>query len=348
MTRFRRLLGSPSLLRRLALANLVANVGIVVTGGAVRLTGSGLGCPTWPRCTAGSYVVTAEMGVHGVIEYGNRLLTGVLAGLAVACCVAALCRTPRSAPVVRLAALVLAGIPAQAVLGGVTVLTQLDPWVVALHFLLSTVLIAVAYQLRRATGRPAVDTEPPAPLPARVSAALRGLAWLTAATSAAVLVAGTVVTGSGPHAGDAKAPRTGLDPGEIAQFHSDLVFLLVGVSVALWYSLRTVGAAPAARRAAAILVGVELAQGSIGFVQYFTHLPVVVVGAHMAGACAVWIAALAVLHATQASLPTATTSPAGADPATTSPARADPVGSARSGNPPAAREQPSQRARPGR
>src|SRR5205823_13451944 len=174
-------IGSVStLLRRLALASLVANVAIVVTGGAVRLTGSGLGCPTWPRCTPTSYVPTAAMGVHGVIEYGNRTLTGVLAGLAVACLVVALrVRLPGT---VRYAALVLAGIPAQAVLGGITVLTDLNPWVVACHFLLSMAVVAAAYRLWRAAG--------PQAGPAPVPRALRGLARLTVVAGMAVLVAG--------------------------------------------------------------------------------------------------------------------------------------------------------------
>jgi len=294
-----RLRGTPRVLNRLALANLLANVGIVVTGGAVRLTGSGLGCPTWPRCTDRSYVVTPEMGLHGAIEFGNRMLTWLLVGLAAACLVGALLRRPRQPRVRRLAVLVFAGIPAQAVLGGVTVLTNLNPWVVAGHFLLSAALIAVAYQLWFATSGPALALDAPvvdAPAVA-VPGAVRSLAWLTTGASAAVLVAGTVVTGSGPHAGDVKAHRTGLDAGQVAQFHSDLVFLLVGLSVALWYALRAVAAAPAARRAALVLIGVELSQGAIGFVQYFTHLPVLIVGAHMAGACCVWIATLAVLNA---------------------------------------------------
>jgi cytochrome c oxidase assembly protein subunit 15 len=260
-------------LRRFALASLVANVVIVVTGGVVRLTGSGLGCPTWPQCAPGSLVVRPEMGVHGVIEFTNRTLFGVLAVLAAAALASALCQQPRRRRDVVLAAVVLGGIPAQAVLGGITVLTGLNPWVVACHFLLSMALIAAAYGLWAgpATGKP----------PA--------FARTVAAVAVAVLAAGTVVTGSGPHAGDATAPRTGLDPGQVAQFHADLVFLLLGLSVGLWFATRA--------RAAAILVGVELGQGVVGFVQYFTHLPELVVGLHMAGACLVWLATLNALRA---------------------------------------------------
>ena len=287
------------MLRRLALASLLANVGIVVTGGAVRLTGSGLGCPTWPRCTDGSYVVTPEMGVHGLIEFGNRLLTGVVGLLAVACVVAALLARPRRRALVGLSLLVFAGIPAQAALGGVTVLTGLNPWVVAAHFLLSMAVIAAAYALWRHTG------EPDGPARAVVARPVRQLVGVVVAASAGVLVLGTVVTGSGPHAGDAAARRTGLDPQTISQLHADAVFLLVGVSIALWFALRAVAAPAPLVRASAVLVGIELAQGAVGFVQYVTGLPALVVAAHMAGACAVWLATLAVAARTRTRLPAA-------------------------------------------
>ncbi|GAB1646141.1 COX15/CtaA family protein [Krasilnikovia sp. MM14-A1259] len=276
-------------LRPLALASLVANIALVVTGAAVRLTGSGLGCPTWPKCTDASYTTTAAMGVHGAIEYGNRMLSVALGVIALACFVAALWQRPRRRSLVLLSLGVLLGIPAQGVIGGITVLTHLNPWVVGLHFLLSMALIALAYALWRRT---AEGDGPARPL---VAAPLRVLAGLTAAVSAAVIVLGVVVTGSGPHAGDEHARRNGLNPEMISQAHADLVFLLLGLSVALWFALRAVGAPPTAVRAAAGLVAIELAQGLIGFVQYVTHLPVLLVGAHMLGACLVWVGTLAVL-----------------------------------------------------
>jgi cytochrome c oxidase assembly protein subunit 15 len=287
----RRILGTPLLLRRLALASLLANIGLVVTGGAVRLTGSGLGCPTWPRCTDTSYVTNAAMGVHGVIEFGNRMLGFVVGLIALACVVAAFCQRPRRRPLTLWSVLVLAGIPAQAVVGGITVLTNLNPWVVGCHFLASMAVIAAAYQLWVRTAGPPSGAVLPRPLTA--------LTRLVVIVAAAVLMVGTVVTGSGPHAGDAGARRTGLDPQEVSQLHADLVFLLLGLSVALWYALRAVDAPATARRAAGWLIGVELAQGVVGFVQYFTHLPVLAVGLHMLGASAVWVAALAVLEATR-------------------------------------------------
>src|SRR5215467_1233368 len=300
--------GTGPALRRLTLTSLVANVGIVVTGGAVRLTGSGLGCPTWPHCTGGSYVTTPARGYHGVVEFTNRTFTGVVGVLAVLCLVA-VASVPRGrvAPRLRRTRLiwawaVVAGIPAQAVLGGLTVLTDLNPWLVACHFLLSSALIAAAYRLWVHCRADRVE-------PAALTPALRGLAWVILAVTAAVLTAGTVVTGSGPHAGDEHAKRTGLDPGAVAQLHTDLVMLLIGLSVAAWFALRATRSPGYAVRAARDLVLIECAQALIGFVQYFTHLPVILVGAHMLGACLVLLAALALLNAV-------TTAPPATPPAT--------------------------------
>ncbi|MCM0675417.1 COX15/CtaA family protein [Micromonospora phytophila] len=298
---------SAVLLRRLALASIIANVGIVVTGGAVRLTGSGLGCPTWPRCTEGSYVATAEMGVHGVIEFGNRLLTFVVVLVAAAALLAALLHRPRRRSVVLLAASVVLGIVIQAVVGGITVRMQLHPSIVGIHFVISMLLLLAAYAFWRRTGEPDGPAFPLVPRP------IRTLVGLTVAAAAAVIVVGVAVTGSGPHAGDADAVRNGLDPETISQVHADLVFLLVGLSVALWLALKAVGAPPAAVRAAAVLLLVELAQGVVGFVQYFTNLPALLVGAHMLGSCLVWLATLAVLWSVRERRPvTPTATPAAA------------------------------------
>jgi len=283
---------SADLLRQVALASVIANVGIVITGGAVRLTDSGLGCPTWPRCTDDSYVADPAMGIHVMIEFGNRLLTFAIALVAIAGFVLALRQQPRRRRVVRLSVLAGLGIPAQAVIGGITVLTDLNPWIVACHFLASMAVIAAAYAFWRSTKETDDAPVPTVPMP------LRALAGLIVAASAAVLVVGTMVTGSGPHAGDADAKRNGLDPQSISQAHTDLVFLLVGLSVAIWFAFRAVGARDAAERAA-WLIGIIAAQGLIGFVQYATQLPEFLVAAHMAGACAVWLATLATYFATR-------------------------------------------------
>ncbi|HEX5540493.1 MAG TPA: COX15/CtaA family protein [Micromonospora sp.] len=288
-----RLSVSTRLLRRLALASLIANVVIVVTGGAVRLTGSGLGCPTWPRCTEDSYVATAEMGIHGAIEFGNRMITWVVGAIAIAGLIAALRYRPRRRSLVLLSGAVLFGVALQAIVGGITVRTGLHPSVVGIHFILSMALLLCTYAFWRR-----VD-EADGPVQALVPGPLRTLTWITVAVSAAVLFVGVAVTGSGPHSGDPQAPRNGLDPEMISQVHADVVFLLIGLSIALWYALRAVDAPPAAIRAAGILVVVELSQSLIGFVEYFTGLPAVLVGAHMLGSCLVWLATLAVLWATR-------------------------------------------------
>jgi cytochrome c oxidase assembly protein subunit 15 len=272
---------SPTVVSRLALANAVANGAIVVTGGAVRLTGSGLGCPTWPRCTSESFVATPELAGHGVIEFGNRLLTFVLAAVAIAT-VVAVWRSERR-DLRPLAVLTFLGIPAQALLGGVTVLTGLNPWTVAAHFLVSIVLIALATVLWLRSREPGVGQ----PLLRRPLALLVTGA---AAVTAVVLVLGTLVTGSGPHSGDVDADdvptgdRMGFDVELVSQLHADAVFLLVGLTVALLVSLYATDAPGRVRRAARDLLVVQLAQGVVGYVQYFTDLPVALVLLHMLGA----------------------------------------------------------------
>jgi cytochrome c oxidase assembly protein subunit 15 len=272
---------SPAVVSRVALANVVANVLIVVTGGAVRLTGSGLGCPTWPTCTDASLVPTRELAGHGVIEFGNRTLTFLLTLTAVAVLVVVWRSARRDLR--GLAVLSFLGIPVQAALGGVTVLTGLNPWIVAGHFLLSMVLVAIATILwLRSTepgvGRLVVRT----PIPLLVT----GIAVVTGA----VLVIGTVVTGSGPHSGDPEAGRTGFDPELVSQLHADVVFLLVGLTVALLVALHATDSPGRVRRAARDLLIVELAQGVIGYVQYFTGLPIAVVLLHMLGAALITVA----------------------------------------------------------
>lgn len=272
--------------RRLALASVVANSAIVVTGGAVRLTSSGLGCPTWPRCTATTYTPTAEYAAHGLIEFGNRLLTFVLLAVVVATTVAVWRQRPRRPGMRLLSALILLGIPAQAVLGGITVLTGLNPWTVMGHFLVSSVLIALAVVLHQ---RSREGDLPPRPV---VAAPLRRLGAGLLVLVGATLVAGTVVTGSGPHSGDRAAARTGFDPESVSQIHADLVVLLVGITLAFWVALKASAAPARAVRAMGLLLVVELAQGVLGFVQYFTALPVPLVALHLVGACAVTVAAV--------------------------------------------------------
>lgn len=266
-----------SYLRPLAWASLISNMVLVVTGGAVRLTGSGLGCPTWPRCTENAFTPRQAVSIHSAIEFGNRMLTFVLVAVAVATLVAAWQSRRRD---LRLAALGLAlGIPAQAVIGGITVLTHLNPWIVSFHLLCSLAMIGLAVLLLRL-----VD----GPLP-RLTASrpVTSLAWSTFAAGWLVLYLGTVVTGSGPHAGDEKAHRNGLDPLQVSQLHADLVFAFIGLTIGLIFVLAATNATARARRAAVLLLLAELGQGTIGYVQYFTDLPVVLVGFHMLGAAVI-------------------------------------------------------------
>jgi cytochrome c oxidase assembly protein subunit 15 len=279
---------------RLALASVVANAGIVVTGGAVRLTASGLGCPTWPRCTETTYTPTSEYAAHGLIEFGNRLLTFVLTAIVMATVVAVVRQRPRRRSLVRLAVVVFLGIPAQAVLGGITVLTGLNPWTVMAHFLLSMLLIGLAVLLHVRT------RESDGPVLLVVKQPLRRLSQLVLVVLAVTLAVGTVVTGSGPHSGDVEAGRTGFSPASVSQLHADLVMLLIGLSIATWFALKATDAPPAVMRAAGVLLAVEVGQAAIGWTQYFTSLPVVLVGAHLAGACLVLIAASRLVLMTRA------------------------------------------------
>lgn len=268
-------------LRTFAWATLVANMLLVVTGGTVRLTGSGLGCPTWPRCTDSSFTPHGAFSIHKAIEFGNRTLTFVLTAIAIATFVAAVQAARRTGRTeLRTAALWLAlSIPAQAVLGGITVRTHLNPWVVSAHLMFSLGIIAFAVVFVRMVDSPLGAASAPKPATA--------LAWAMFATGVVVLYVGTVVTGSGPHAGDQTAPRNGLSPLQLSQLHADVVLLFVGLTIGLLFVLWATAARPEALRAVRLLLIVEVAQGAIGFVQYFTHLPIVLVGFHMLGAAVI-------------------------------------------------------------
>lgn len=270
---------APRLLWPFAVANLVANIAIVITGGAVRLTGSGLGCPTWPRCTDDSYVPQGELGIHGAIEFGNRMLTFVLVVIAIGCWIAALVllartwRGQRAWRPVALASVIALGIPAQAVIGGITVRTDLNPWIVSLHLLVSMAMIGVCVLLLDDLRGPAREHAP----------TLRRAAWLVFATTWVVLYLGTVVTGSGPHSGDLNSRRTGLDPQVMSHVHAAAVYALVAFTLGLLLVAQRRGNV-LVRNAVGGLLVLELAQGLLGFVQYFTDLPEILVGLHMFGA----------------------------------------------------------------
>ena len=260
---------------------LFLQAALVVTGGAVRLTGSGLGCPTWPECTPGSYTPVphqAEEALHVWIEFANRLLTFVLV-IAAVVVLAAVLRTGRK-DLRGLALGQFLGIFGQGVLGGITVLTDLHPLPVAGHLILSIILIAGATSLRAQRFAPRV-AETPASLTKKIAS-------VHVITSFVVIVLGTLVTGSGPHAGDEKAQRFGFDIQTVAWIHADVVIFLLGTTFAFFVAT---GTSVATKRRLTIFTVIALAQGAIGYIQYFTGIPEVLVAAHLLGATLVWIAA---------------------------------------------------------
>nr|WP_221462661.1 COX15/CtaA family protein [Streptomyces olivoverticillatus] len=277
--------------QRAALACVVMAVVIVVTGGAVRLTQSGLGCPTWPTCTEDSLTPTPAMGINGVIEFTNRMLTYVLCAVIGVTIIAARARAPRRRSLTRLGWAQFWIVMGNAVVGGITVLTGLNPYIVSAHFLLSTALLTVAVLMWQ---RSREGDEAPRELVVRP---VRQLAGVLVAATALLIVIGTVVTGAGKHAGDASknVRRIPLDWHEITQLHVDFVYIVIGLTVALWFTLRAVKAPAVPRRTVAELFAVLMLQGVIGYVQYFNDSPEFVVGTHMFGSCLVWIAVLRVL-----------------------------------------------------
>ncbi|MFI1764843.1 heme A synthase [Streptomyces sp. NPDC020800] len=280
----------PRTVHRAALAALVMSVVIVVTGGAVRLTGSGLGCPTWPTCTDDSLTTTSAMGVHGVIEFGNRMLTYVLCAAVGWAIIAARSEKPWRRSLTRLGWAQFWVVMGNAVLGGIVVLVGLNPYTVAAHFLLSSALIAVATVTWQ---RAREGDEAPRPL---VGKAVQQLVWFLVAASVLLIAAGTVVTGAGPHAGDSKeVDRIPIDWETVSKLHAVLAWIVVTLTFALWFVLKAVDAPRGPLDRTRDLFLILLGQGVIGYVQYFTHLPEALVGLHMLGSCLVWIGVLRVL-----------------------------------------------------
>lgn len=263
-------------------ALLTLQAGLVLTGGAVRLTGSGLGCPTWPECTDGSYTPVphqAEGQLHAWIEFGNRLLTFALFAAAIAVIAHVLITRRKDLRILAFGQLL--GILGQGVLGGITVLTNLHPLPVAGHLLLSIVLIAGAASLNDRREHPIVRIKDNDKL-------IANLSLLHIALTFFVIALGTLVTGSGPHAGDLKARRFGFDIRTVAWLHADAVIALLGLTLALYIASR---ASRLQSRRITIFAVIALSQGAIGYIQYFTGIPEIIVAAHLLGATLVWIAA---------------------------------------------------------
>ncbi|GGR71066.1 cytochrome b561 [Streptomyces humidus] len=280
---------APRTVRRAALSALVMSVVIVVTGGAVRLTGSGLGCPTWPKCTDDSLTATSAMGFHGAIEFGNRMLTYVLCAAVGWAIVAARSEKPRRRSLTRLGWAQFWLVMSNAVLGGIVVLVGLNPYTVAAHFLAASALIAVAAVMWQ---RSREGDGEPRPL---VGKPVRQLVWFLVLASGLLIAVGTVVTGAGPHAGDSsEVDRMPLDWETVAKLHAVLAWIVVTLTFALWFILKAVDAPKSPLDRTRDLFLVLLAQGVIGYVQYFTDLPELLVGLHMLGSALVWIAVLRV------------------------------------------------------
>jgi cytochrome c oxidase assembly protein subunit 15 len=282
--------------RFFAWASLVSQIVIIGTGGAVRLTGSGLGCPTWPQCTAESYVTTPEMGLHGVIEFANRLLTFVLVLIAIGMFLMVVRQRLQRPELLRLSVALGLGIPGQAVIGGITVLTDLNPYVVGLHYLLSAALVGLAaillYRVRvgRSGGSPMV--------PGAFTATL----WVLLFALALSVVMGIITTGSGPHAGDGGAARNGLNSELLQHIHAWPSYAVFGLSViALSWSLRL--SAARLRRTLVATVAVVLTQIAIGLFQARNGLPELAVGIHMVLASVIVALVVSALLATREEVP---------------------------------------------
>ncbi|MFF4170458.1 heme A synthase [Streptomyces sp. NPDC001744] len=283
----RRWTPSPRTLRRAALSAVVMSVLIIVTGGAVRLTGSGLGCDTWPKCTDDSLFATPEQGLHGAIEFGNRMLTYVLSAAVGWTIVAARAAKPRRRGLTRLAWAQFWIVMSNAVLGGITVWMGLNPWTVAGHFLAANALLTVAVITWHRTGEGDGAPRPRVPRP------VRGLSRALTVVSGLLIALGTTVTGSGKHAGDSSdVPRMPWDWTNAAHVHAVSAWIVCALALAMWLVLRVVDAPDDTRARARDLLVVLLAQGAIGYVQYFTGVPELLVGAHMLGSSLMWIAVL--------------------------------------------------------
>ncbi|MFE6618632.1 heme A synthase [Streptomyces sp. NPDC008086] len=283
---------TPRTVQRAALAALVMSVIIVITGGAVRLTGSGLGCPTWPKCTEDSLTATTEMGLHGAIEFGNRMLTYVLCAAVGWAIIAARSEKPYRRGLTRLGWAQFWIVMSNAVLGGIVVLVGLNPYTVAAHFVATSALIAVATVMWQRTREG--DTTP-RPL---VGKAVQQLVWVLVGASALLILVGTVVTGAGPHAGDSsEVERMPVDWETVTKLHAVLAWIVVTLTFALWFVLKAVDAPKGPLNRTRDLFLILLAQGVIGYVQYFTDLPEILVGLHMLGSAVTWIAVLRVMLA---------------------------------------------------
>lgn len=274
----------PKLFRLLALLTLICYSLLVLTGGAVRLTGSGLGCADWPTCTAHSLV--APLSFHPMMEFGNRLVTVAASVISVATFLAALARRPFRRDLVWLAGGIIAGLAAQVILGGLVVLTKLNPYLVGLHFLLTIVMIANALYLYHRCETPATKAEPV------VGKELVWLARLIIVVLGFVLMAGTATSGAGPHTGSLQAKRIDYSFRALAELHADFALLLIGITLATLFAVHQAHAPFQVQKRAWTMMELMAIQGALGYTQYFLHDSALVIEFHLAGATLVSIAVL--------------------------------------------------------
>jgi cytochrome c oxidase assembly protein subunit 15 len=274
----------PSTYQHIALVAVVLLAIIIVTGGAVRLSGSGLGCSDWPNCEPGRLTPRAASDVHAMIEFLNRMFTGLVSVAVIVCVLGSLARVPRRRDLVWLSLGLVAGVFAQAVLGGLTVLFELQPPLVMAHFLLSLVLLTNALVLYQRA------SEPPGRGHSIVDHRVRVLDRLLLAVAAVVVTTGTVVTATGPHGGDRKAKRFAFDLPTVARIHGISVMVFLGLVLATFWLLRRTRGPVSVQRRLGLLLVVLVAQAIIGYVQYLNDIPELLVGFHIAGATLVWSA----------------------------------------------------------
>ena len=289
---------SPMAFERLCLASLVVVTLIVVTGAAVRLTGSGLGCADWPSCSTGH--LTPPLHFHALVEFGNRMVTVIVTVVVGVTFLAALRRRPYRRDLTWLAAGLIAGVLLQAVMGGIVVYTKLNAYLVMVHFVASMLLVVDAVVLLHRCSR----RYGPGTGRLLVPRPIRHLAWGVLALLSVVVTAGTAVTGAGPHAGSAQgqlaAKRIPVSLRDMAELHSSLALLLIGLCLSLAVALHAIDCPERVRRAARILIVILVAQAAVGYTQYFTHLPALLVEVHVLGATALVIAAVQFLLALSA------------------------------------------------
>lgn len=273
---------SPVVFRRIALVAAICYALLVVTGGAVRLTGSGLGCLDWPTCSKAS--VTPAVSFHPLVEFSNRMVSVAVTVLSIATFLAALMVKPRRQDLLWLSSGLIGGIAGQIVIGGIVVLTKLNPYWVALHFVLTLAVLADGIVLyRRATH----GNGPKEPLVGRDVVWLGRLLLMTISV---LVMAGTIVTGSGPHAGGPGAIRVPIAFRDMAELHADIALFLIGMTLATLFALHAAKAPAQVQRRGRTLLEILFLQGTLGYTQYFLHDNALVVEFHLAGATAAWTA----------------------------------------------------------